>query len=659
MRLGWRGEVGKRWALVGVLLLGSAGLAHADDNSDTLRGLIEQQRRQLDEQRRQLEHLTKQLESLEAQPPIAAASAPAARQPDPDAVKKIVSDYLKDNPGAGMPPSVQTGFFSGQGFVIRSAPNPDYVKWEDESKIPFELQIHGRLQLGYYLYKTTDDANHQTGQHQQAQNANAHRFADFSQLEAKRVNLQFQGTVFDPDLHYRLELLGSTRGFGGFQNNKVIQGSGAFDPNTAGVSPIGGGVTVDHVVGLLEAWVSYDFHGCASQKGCGPDCPDGTYKYAPTYSLIAGKLKPFFGLEEFLGNRTGQFVELSMTDLFFDADDDTRLMGAGAMVKALNDRFFIQAIITNGSDGGFLPNSAMDQLPGFIMGFWFDLGGSWNNQKKAWDLFGDCLSDIDYSCQPVARLGGCLNLVPMDRRSLYGDGEQSRFFTMPAAPGGTRLINLLNGDGVTTATSLKGAHAVDMFDAYSYSAFAAGKWRGISLSSEWWLRDLNNFHSAPTGFDQILYTYLDPRTKAPVTALFPNKALLDYGMTLQGGYFVVPRRLELVARWSWISGDSGDVLGNTSKMPTEINIPSGTGTALAKGGVTRVQVNPGAFSNFHEANEYTFGVNYFFKRHLLKWQTDFSVYTGGNPVGPVGASVGTFVPGIDGYGLRTQLQLAF
>jgi hypothetical protein len=68
---------------------------------------------------------------------------------------------------------------------------------------------------------------------------------------------------------------------------------------------------------------------------------------------------------------------------------------------------------------------------------------------------------------------------------------------------------------------------------------------------------------------------------------------------------------------------------------------------------------PGAFTHFHEANEYAVGVNYYFKRQLLKWQTDFSIYQGGNPVGTAGQSIGTFVGGLDGYGVRTQLQLAF
>jgi hypothetical protein len=246
----------------------------------------------------------------------------------------------------------------------------------------------------------------------------------------------------------------------------------------------------------------------------------------------------------------------------------------------------------------------------------------------------------------------------MDRRSLYGDVEQARWFTMPAAPGGTRLINLLNGDGTTAATTLKGSHAVDKFDAYEYTAFASAKYRGFSVTNEWWVRDLNGFKAAPNGDDLIFYTYTDPRPKVgTVTALFPDKALIDYGTELQAGYFLIPKRLELVARWSWISGDSGDVLGNG--QTSSFRVANGVVGGTTKSSLERVQVNQGAFTNFHEADEYTVGVNYFFKRHLLKWQTDFSVYRGGNPVSPAGATLGTFMPGLDGYAVRTQLQLAF
>jgi hypothetical protein len=644
------------WFFVGFgLFLGSCGTILAGEDKTDLRTLLEQQARTLEQQKRELEALQQRID----QASDAAAPAGQSDPPKEDTVQSAVADYLKNHPGAGMPPSVQTGYFTGQGFIIRSAPNPDYVKWDDESKVPFELRLHGRLQLVYYNYKVTDDGNHETGAHEQAQDVNAHRFADFSQLEAKRVDIIIDGHVFSPNLRYYIDIDGTTRGITGTQNNKVSQTAGAFDPNTSAISPLGNGITLDHAVRLRYGYVSYDIHGCAADRGCGPDCPEGSYRYAPTLTLIAGKMSPFFGLEQYLSTTDEQFVEYSMANWFFNADDNNKLMAAGTQIKAFDDRFYMQAILTNGNEAQF-PNTQMDELPGFVLGFWYDLGGSWDNEHKRWELFGDSLSDIDYSCKPVVRLGGCVNLVPMDRRSLYGDAEQSRVYVMPGGgPGGTRLINLLNGDGSSAQTSLKGAHAVDDFDSYSYNAFLAGKWHGFSLSTEWWLRDLNNFRSAPTGFNQIIYTYTDPRNpKATINALFPNKALLDYGLQLQGGYFLIPKKLELVARWSWIRGDSGDIIGDLVGPTESFRIPSGTGAAPSKGGLTRVQINPGAFTHFHEASEYTVGVNYFFKRELLKWQTDFGVYQGGNPAGG-GASAAGFIPGLDGWLLRTEIQLAF
>jgi hypothetical protein len=621
-----------------LVVLSLAGSSRAQTNDADLAAQI---RRQGEE----IQQLQKELDAkLAAQ--AAAAADPAKPQLDEASVKKIVGDYLKENPGAGMPPSVQTGYTPAGGFFVRSAPNPAYVKWDDDCRIPFELRFRGRLMISYQDYKITDSINHVTNQPAVA-NANAVRLADFRQLEAKRMNFIFQGSAFDPDLHYNFNLLGNTRGLPGLQNNKVVQNvpAGGAAPNAAGLSPIGGGILLDHGVTLFEASVFYDFHGCAFWRGCGHDCPEGSAPYAPTYTLIVGKLKPFFGLDEFLGNGNQQFCEFSMSDLFFDADDETRLMAAGFQIKAAEDRFFMQTLVTNGSEGSFQPNTQMDNLPGFLSGWWYDLGGSWNEQRKAWDLYGDCISDIDYSCKPVARLGGCANLVPMNRRSLYGDSEQSRFFVMPAGPGGTRLINVLNGDTGTPA----GSHNVDMFDAYLFSAFAAGKYKGLSIYNEWFFRDMDNFRTTPNGRGDIIYQDTLGKGGTSANALFPaNHGLFDYGSDLQIGYFLIPKRLEVAARWSFIRGESGDING-LGKFTTT-TVPGITGP---------VHVVAGAFRQFHEADEYTVGVNYFFKRHLLKWQTDIGYYRGGNPDGPSAVSIAGFIPGSDGYLIRTQIQLAF
>jgi hypothetical protein len=97
-----------------------------------------------------------------------------------------------------------------------------------------------------------------------------------------------------------------------------------------------------------------------------------------------------------------------------------------------------------------------------------------------------------------------------------------------------------------------------------------------------------------------------------------------------------------------VHGESGDINGDHTFHT--ITIP---------GLVAPVHVVDGAFRHFRDAGEYTIGINYFFKRQLLKWQTDFGVYTGGNPVGTVGQSLAGFIAGADGYLIRTQLQLAF
>ena len=173
-------------------LLVAAGASRAGDNDGELRALVEQQNKQI-------QALKEKLDALATAPVARTNTAEPAAAVDPDAVKKIVADYLKDNPGAGMPPSVQTGYSTTTGFVIRSAPDPQYVKWEDDCKIPFELRVRGRIQLDYYGYKTTDRVNHQTNRSPlPGAGDNTVRLADCSQLEIKRTRLQFFGTVFDP-----------------------------------------------------------------------------------------------------------------------------------------------------------------------------------------------------------------------------------------------------------------------------------------------------------------------------------------------------------------------------------------------------------------------------------------------------------------------------
>lgn len=644
------------------------GPARADDLSE-LKARVEAQERQIQELKQLLQQKAVGKPEAEKSPSPAKAPPPPAPGPDEKTVNALIDTYLKDHPGAGMPAGVQQGW-DGNGFVFRSPLKPSYSNWEDECRVPFTLRVRGRLQAGYYFYKATDSVNHLADL-----DTGTNTAADFSQLEVKRARVYFDGTLFDPNLRYNITFDGTTRGLASLSNGNGVVGTGGSNssvvvgPTSQTTTVIGGGVpggnsngTVDHAVRLFNAFVAYDFHPVGSQPGTGMDCPDGGYRYAPTWTLFVGKVQPFFCLDHVLGSGTDQFVEFSMASWFFDADDDNEQTGAGGQVRAFDDRLFGQLMITNGNETQ-TANLQMDNLPGVQVSAWYDLGGTWDERAKRWLLFGDGIPDVDYSCNPVARVGFATNLVPEARRSLYTAAELNRIRVTSPAPGGTTILALLSGGGRNQNVSAAGVSpfSLDAVDSYTYDVFWAGKWRGFSLYNEWWLRDLNNFRAlrSPTvggaattngtGVNNpILYN--STVGGAAAAALFPqNRGLIDYGFTLQSGYFLIPRKLEIAGRWSWVRGQSGNINGDGTF--TTVTLPG------VQGGAVRVVNN--AFKEFSEADEFAVGLNYYFYRHMVKWQTDFSVYTGaGNPA-QGGQSAATFIPGVNGYQVRSQIQLQF
>jgi hypothetical protein len=659
------------------------GLARAGEEAADLRNLAEQQQQQIEELRQRIaaREAARAAEAAEAADDKDAPKDAGRVVIDPASVNKIIADYLKDNPGAGMPPGVQTGYSTATGFAIRSPNNPPYVNWQDESKIPFEMRIRGRIQIPYYYYKVTDDFDHQrnrlTYPTATASSGNggltaannpwgvpgANSTGDFSILELKRTRLIFEGSVFDPNLRYQIQLDGPTRGLDGLSGGSGIQGIPGPNSN-GGLSAVtqsnGNAIAqVDHAVRIYGAYVAYDFHPCCASKGCGEDCPEGTYKYAPTLTLIAGKLKPFFAFEEMLSSFNSHFVEHSMTEFFFDADDDNLLNWWGLQYKGMEDRLYAAVGITNGSESQFAARQ-MDDLPGFNAGLWYDFGGTWNAQRHAWDLYGDTVGDVDYSCKPVLRVGVATNIVWADRRSIYTNAELQRIRVSAVQPGGgnSSFINILNGGTIAGATPVNTngtPDTVDKFDTYSYEAFAAFKWRGFSLFNDWFFRDIDDFKGTKRtgGADNpIIYQANLPATgiNNGVNALFTRGGVYDMGTQIQVGYFLVPKKLEVCGKWSWIHGQSGTLNGDGTSRPGPTILVGATP-------VPTVIVN-NAFREWHDSNEYAIGMNYFWRRTLLKWQTDLAYYQGGNPAAG-GQSLAGFIPGVDGWMLRTQIQIGF
>src|SRR2546421_7401930 len=125
----------------------SAALAWGQDklpagDVQALRELIQQQQKQIDELSQRVNNAVSVPQPVQA-PGGEMIGAPKDVKAEPAPVKlldtkdvqQIVADYLRDNPGKGMPSGVQTGYSMGTGFYIKSPPNPAYSNWSDQSAV--------------------------------------------------------------------------------------------------------------------------------------------------------------------------------------------------------------------------------------------------------------------------------------------------------------------------------------------------------------------------------------------------------------------------------------------------------------------------------------------------------------------------------------------
>lgn len=213
-------------------------------------------------------------------------------------------------------------------------------------------------------------------------------------------------------------------------------------------------------------------------------------------------------------------------------------------------------------------NGELDKNPAFSSRMWSDWIGIWGNDGE---------SDLSYHECCAMRVGAGFAFTRLDREGL------SEFNDPRAVDSGTQLGTLVPA-------------AVDAYNMFLYSVDANWKYRGCTVLTEYYFRQFNEFAGAA------------------VSDLF------DHGFLLQTGLFVVRERVELLARWSRVVGDSG-TLGATTESFDEV----GAGAVL--------------YLNGHRA-KFTFDAT-----HL-----------NGAPIRDGALNIG---PGDDGMLYRTQFQLFF
>lgn len=143
---------------------------------------------------------------------------------------------------------------------------------------------------------------------------------------------------------------------------------------------------------------------------------------------------------------------------------------------------------------------------------------------EPWGEFGTGFSDLEWDDDAAVRLGGSFTLSPIE-------GQQGN----PNLPENND-IRLTDGTLLTQPGALALGVTLNMYTVALGAVDLGWKYRGISLSGEFFMRDL-----------------FDLRGNGPI----PRNSIFDFGGYVQAGYFVLPQKFEVYGRTSQVTGPFG------------------------------------------------------------------------------------------------------
>lgn len=273
--------------------------------------------------------------------------------------------------------------------------------------------------------------------------------------------------------------------------------------------------------------------------------------------------------QEYTSDGKQQLVDRSMPNEFFNIDHSVAVSLFGN-VKTTARPIWWHLILLNGFDTDGIPSNRKDGLDrnfGYVGRLYSDLVGEWGPDEEP---------DLVFHESPAVRAGVS---VAFTRVHIEGDDEFEGFRVVDS---GAKLATLVP--------------ALDEYSVWLYGLDVGYKYAGIALFTEYFFRQMVEFDGAP----------------------IPD--LFDHGFYLQGGYFVIPDKFEVVARYGRVIGDSA-TLGAVNESADEA------------GG----------------------GFNWYFHGHQAKIQFDVFHYNGV----PISSSSVNLKPGDDGVAVRTQFQVAY
>jgi len=339
---------------------------------------------------------------------------------------------------------------------------------------------------------------------------------------------------------------------------RLALGGHVYSPNLGYFFQLDGHSDQGSQAFFLDYFVTYDL-GCQFL-----DCD------ADQLGVKAGQWKmPFSRSREESGRRL-EFADRSTANLFFDVN---RSIGVGLFgaLDAWGTPLGWEAAIFNGFESGSytdIRDSGLDRNFAWSARMYTDFFSEFGNDGEP---------DLGWHATPALRLGCGLAGTRVD-----ASGENE--FNLP------RVVD----SGVTLASLLP--PSMTAYDMGMYTLDAHWKYHGRSVIAEYYWRCLAHFQGADV------------------------PSLSDHGFNLQLGQFVVPQKLELLARWSRIVGDSG-TLGGVDESTDEVGV----------------------------------GAAWYINGHNAKFVLDVSRINGM----PLYSPRLDILPGSEGWLLRTHLQFGF
>lgn len=285
-------------------------------------------------------------------------------------------------------------------------------------------------------------------------------------------------------------------------------------------------------------------------------------------AVRAGRWKIPFNRSRYTSGLKLQFADRSIAGVFFDID---RSVGVSLLGREMINEAPInwEVAVVNGIRTNGLRTARagdLDRNLALTGRVFSDVIGTYGNDGEP---------DLSFHEELAVRIGGGFAFSRIDG----GEGP-AEFSRQRVVDSGATI------DAITPA-------GTDRYTMAMYEFDVNAKYKGFSLLTEFFFRHLYEFNGGVP-------------------------SLCDHGFLLQTGYFIIPKKLELLARWSRIVGDSG-TLGR----------------------------------NDHSLDEVAGGIAWYIKGANAKIVFDVSHFNGA----PINDTALNIRPGDAGWLFRTQLQL--